>query len=130
MKTTFIGIAAFALLLNGCASQTDWRPVVDPYNDPNAHRIEQDLHECRYLARQASGDVPIETTKGALVGGALGAAAGAALGAIAGNPGRGAAIGATVGGFGGGTKEGFRSENLYKRAYKKCMYNRGHQILN
>ncbi len=128
MRILFI-LSSLALL-SACASQTNWAPTVDPYGNPNAHRLNQDLHECRQLAHQASGGTALETAKGAGVGGLLGAAAGAAIGAIAGNPATGAAIGATAGVFGGGSKTGFQAEYDYKRAYSNCLRHRGHYLLN
>jgi len=121
---------AAALVFSGCASQTGWRPTVDPYGDPNAANIERDMMDCRYLAQQAAGNMGEETGKGALVGGALGAAAGAALGAAVGAPGKGAALGAAAGGIGGGARQGFGSEEQYKRSYMNCMANRGHKVVN
>jgi OmpA family protein len=118
------------LLLGGCASQTGWTPTVDPYGDPNAYRLNQDMAECRQLASQASGGLATETAKGVAVGGLLGAASGAAIGAISGNPGTGAAYGAAVGGFGGGAKQGFQSEDQYQRAYSNCLRHRGHYVVN
>jgi hypothetical protein len=118
------------LLLSACATQTGWSPTVDPYGDPNAHRINQDYEECRQLALRASGGTTQEVAKGAFIGGLLGAATGAAIGAISGNPGAGAAYGAAIGGFGGGTKQGFESEDAYKRAYSNCMRHRGHYTVN
>lgn len=115
----------------GCAAQnTNWTPVVDSYNDPNADRISADLYECRQLAVQASGDTAREAGKGGLVGGALGAATGAALGAVSGNAGRGAAYGVAAGGFGGAAHQGLSSNEQYKSAYRKCMRGRGHSVLN
>ena len=127
LKASIIGSS---LLISACATQTDWSPTVDPYGDPNVQRINQDLYECRQLALRASGGTVKETATGALVGGAIGAASGAALGAISGSPGTGAAYGAAIGGFGGGAKQGFESEDAYKRAYINCMRHRGHYILN
>jgi outer membrane lipoprotein SlyB len=126
--TTLILVAA--VILSGCASQTGWRPTIDPYGDPNAANIERDTMDCRYLAKQAAGNMAQETGKGALIGGALGAATGAALGAAVGSPGTGAALGAAAGGIGGGAKQGFGSEEQYKRAYINCMQNRGHRVIN
>lgn len=125
-----ISIFSYIFLLSGCASQTGWTPTVDPYGDPNAYRLGQDQAECQYLAQRAAGGLAEETAKGAAVGGLIGAASGAALGAISGDPGTGAAIGATVGGFGGGAKQGFQSEERYKRAYIECMRHRGHYVLD
>lgn len=119
------------MLLAGCAQQTGWAPVVDPYNDPNAYRIQQDLAECKILAQQAAGDPYGSTAGRALLGGAVGAAAGAAIGAaVGGSPGRGAAIGAATGGIGAGAHTGLSREDLYKHAYSTCMRNRGHRVLN
>lgn len=118
-----------ALLVSACASQSNWAPTVDPYGDPNAHRLNQDLEECRLLAQQASGSTVQETAKGTAVGALIGAASGAALGAISGNPGTGAAYGATAGGIGGGVKQGFGTEGTYKSAYDSCMRHRGHFTL-
>lgn len=118
------------LLLSACASQTGWTPTVDPYNDRNAYRINQDMAECKQLASHASGGSVKETATGAAVGGLIGAAGGAALGAIAGNPGTGAAIGAAAGGIGGGAKQGIQSDDQYKRAFNNCMRQRGHNIVN
>lgn len=117
-------------LISACATQGAWSPTVDPYGDPNAHRLQYDMTECRQLALRASGNTAGETAKGALIGGAIGAASGAALGAIAGDPGKGAAIGATVGGFGGSAKQGFQTESQYKRAYVNCLRHRGHYVIN
>ena len=125
-----ISVIGSSLLFSACASQSNWSPTIDTYGDPNAHRVDQDLYECRQLALQASGGTARETATGALVGGAIGAAAGAAIGAISGNPGAGAAYGAAIGGFGGGTRQGFGAEGSYKRAYANCMQHRGHYIIN
>lgn len=132
MSKIFSGrlLVASTLLLSACASQTGWTPTVDPYNDRNAYRINQDMAECKQLAGQASGGSVKETATGAAVGGLIGAAGGAALGAIVGNPGTGAAIGAAAGGIGGGAKQGLQSDDQYKRAFNNCMRQRGHNIVN
>ncbi|MFW5444015.1 MAG: glycine zipper family protein [Methylococcaceae bacterium] len=119
-----------SLLFSACATQSNWTPTVDPYGDQNAHRINQDYDECRQLALQASGGTAKEATTGAVVGGLIGAISGVALGAISGNPGAGAAYGAAIGGFGGGVKQGFSSEDRYKRAYSNCMRHRGHYTID
>ncbi len=121
---------AAAVLVAGCASHTGWRPTVDTWNDPNAAYISRDEADCRALAQQASGNTVGEGAKGALVGGLIGAAAGAAIGAAAGSPGTGAAIGAGAGGLGGGTYKGVRAEGDYKDAFRTCMQNRGHNVIN
>ncbi len=129
-RTILLYMGMTIILLGGCASQTGWQPTVDPYNDPRAAYINQDLVECKMLAQRVSGYTPGETAKGALVGGAVGAAAGAAIGAAVGAPGKGAAIGAASGGIGGGTYKGLDAESKYKNAYIRCMRQRGHNVLN
>jgi hypothetical protein len=39
-------------------------------------------------------------------------------------------IGAAAGGIGGASKQGFGTEEAYKRAYSNCMRNRGHNVIN
>jgi outer membrane lipoprotein SlyB len=112
------------LTLSGCATYTGWEPVVDTYNDPNAYRLQQDMEECKMLARQA-GSTGTEAAKGAAAG-----ATGAAVGAVAGNPGGGAAIGAAAGGLGGAGYSGVSGDDQYKRAYINCLRNRGHRVVN
>ncbi|MEQ1531923.1 MAG: glycine zipper family protein [Methylococcales bacterium] len=128
-KTIPILVIAGALL-SGCYSQGGWTPTVDPYNDPNAYRINQDIEECKQLAHHASNGTAKETAIGAGTGAVLGAAGGAVVGAFTGNPGAGAAIGAAAGGLGGGAKQGFSAEEQYKRSYSSCMRGRGHRTLN
>jgi len=130
MYRTISAIVFSAVIMSGCASQGNWSPTVDPYDDPNAANISRDKVECRQLAQNAGGGTAREVGKGALIGGAIGAAAGAALGAAVGSPGSGAAAGAAIGGFGGGAKQGFGSEENYKRAYINCMRGRGHNVIN
>lgn len=127
---TLIPHLAAALLLSSCASQTGWTPTVDTYNDPNAYRLSQDIEECRQLASQASGGTVRETATGAAVGGLIGAAGGAAIGAATGNAGKGAAIGAAAGGIGGAAKQGIQSDDQYKNAYRSCLRQRGHTVIN
>lgn len=131
MKKLALSIAVIgSTLVAGCYSYGGWQPTVDPYNNPNAYRINQDIAECKQLASQASGGTAKETAIGAGVGGLIGAAGGAVVGAFTGNPGAGAAIGAAAGGFGGAAKQGFSAEDAYKRAYSNCMRNRGQKVVN
>jgi len=123
-------VATGSLLLSACATQTGWTPTVDTYSDRNAYRLNQDMQECQYLAKQASGGTFKETAIGAGVGGLIGAAGGAALGAVIGNPATGAAIGAAAGGIGGGAKQGMQAEDQYKNAYRSCLRQRGHSVIN
>jgi len=129
-KKLLLTLGSLLLLAAGCASQSGWQPVVDPYNDPRAAYINQDLVECKMLAQRVSGYTPGEAIKGGLIGGAIGAASGAAIGAAVGAPGKGAAIGAAAGGIGGGTYKGMDAETAYKNAYIRCMRQRGHRVLN
>jgi outer membrane lipoprotein SlyB len=128
ISVVFVVLVSSAIV-SGCATYGGYQPVVDPYNDPNAYRSQQDAQECQGLAREASS-TGMETAKGVAAGGLLGAAAGAAIGAVAGSPGTGAAIGAAAGGIGGGTYTGTDADNQYKRAYINCMRNRGHNVVN
>ena len=122
-------VIAVTIIANGCASYGGYQPTVDPYNDPNIGRLEQDKAECNNLAHQA-GSVGTNTAQGAGVGALVGAAGGAALGAIYGNPATGAATGAVIGGIGGGASQGIGADNDYKRAFNNCMRNRGHNVIN
>lgn len=129
-KTSKLILISSSLILSACASYSNWSPTVDPYGSPNAHRLNQDLAECRELALQASSGTAQETAKGSAVGALIGAATGAAFGAISGNPGSGAAYGAVAGGIGGAAKQGFSAEDNYKRAYNNCLRHRGHFTLD
>lgn len=129
-KASLSLIAVGCLFLSACATQTGWTPTVDSYNNRNAFRLNQDMHECQQLATHASGGTVTETAIGAGVGGLIGAAGGAALGAILGNAGTGAAIGAAAGGIGGASKQGFQAEQQYKSAYSSCLRQRGHSVIN
>ncbi len=124
-----LGMAA-VLGTTGCAEYGGYRPTVDTYNDPNAQNLSRDEADCRELARRASGGTVQQTATGGVVGGLIGAAAGAAIGAATGNAGKGAAIGAASGGVGGGAYKGIEADSNYKAAYRDCMRNRGHNVLN
>ncbi len=128
-RISFSPLIACVLLLSACAEQRGWTPTVDIYNDPNAYRLNQDMEECRALASQSVSGVK-DTATGAAVGGLVGAAGGAALGAITGDPGKGAAIGAVAGGIGGAGYQGLQSDDRYKNAYRSCLRQRGHRVLN
>lgn len=123
-------VTATLLLIAGCATQRPWTPVVDTYRDSHAQYVAQDMEECRELALQVSGYAPQQGALGALAGGLVGAAAGAALGAALGSPARGAAVGAAAGGIGTGLATAGRSESEFKRAYVRCMRQRGHPVIN
>lgn len=125
---TYLIITTFLMI--GCAEQRGWTPTVDPYGDPNAYRLNQDMSECKQLASHASGGTATESAIGVAGGGLLGAAGGAAIGALTGNPASGAMIGATAGGLTGGASQGFNANAQYKNAFNNCLRNRGHRPLN
>lgn len=86
------------------------------------------MAECKQLADAAS-DVVKEVGMGAGVGALTGAATGAAAGAIAGSAATGAAGGAILA-IPAGVYEGYQANEDFKRAYKSCMRQRGHTIVN
>ncbi len=115
---------------SGCASRSTWTPTVDTYGNERAQYLTRDTEECRALAQRAAGGAGTETAKGAAVGGAIGAATGAVIGAIVGSPGTGAAIGATIGGVGGGTQRAAGSDAEFRNAFRNCLRERGHNVIN
>jgi outer membrane lipoprotein SlyB len=127
-------VSAFMLVvfifLSACASKTGWEPTVDPHNDPNPDLIAAHTEECRQLADKASGGTLTQAGVGTAVGAGIGAVVGAVIGAVSGNAGGGAATGAAVGGTGAGVSSGAQAEAVYKDAFKRCMQNRGHRLLN
>src|SRR5262245_52232893 len=122
---------AAAMLAAGCASPTQqtWTPTVDTYNNSRAQFLSQDTAECRELASRASGSAGEEAVRGAVTGGLVGAAGGAAMGAVLGNPGRGAALGAAALGIGGGAMRASQSNQNFQNAYRRCMQQRGHNVI-
>ncbi len=126
----FLALAICLVVGAGCASRSTWTPTVDTYGNERAQYLTRDLEECRALAQRAAGGAAGETAKGAAVGGAIGAAAGAVIGAIVGSPGTGAAIGATIGGVGGGGQRAMSSDRDFRNAYRNCMRERGHNVIN
>jgi len=115
------------IAFGGCTSNSAWKPIVDPYNDPNATRIAQDEQECAVLAKQA-GDPEASSSDSAVTGG-LARVAGAAVSAVVGNPVAGAVIGAASGGVGAAvSKPG--AEMDYRNALSNCMRQRGHKVIN
>jgi outer membrane lipoprotein SlyB len=130
MTRSAVFAVALAVFATSCVTQSTWTPTVDTYGDSRAQYVSRDMEECRSLATRASGDTTAETGKGAVVGGLIGAAAGAAIGAAFGSPGTGAAVGAAAGGIGTGLTKGVRSEQNFKQAYRNCMRNRGHTVID
>ena len=123
-----ISVAIIATL-SGCAQTTGYRPVIDPYGDPNAAYLGQDDAQCKQLASDNAGAAKDAATNG-VAGALLGGAAGAVGGAFLGNPGMGAAIGASAGALGGVTKGAFEGDETYKRIYRNCLRQRGHRVLD
>jgi len=124
-----VSVLLIALWLGGCAAHGYYRPTVDPYKDPHADRIQQDYYECESLAHQASR-VEEEAARGALVGGGIGMIGGMFLGALTGRPVHGAMAGATVGGVAGGVSQGMNADQRFIAAYRNCMRNRGHNVID
>lgn len=129
MKKLTIALLVFSIGMAGCVVHGTYRPTIDPYKDPHADRIDQDLYECDSLAYHAS-HVEDETTRGALVGGGIGMIGGMFMGAITGRPVEGAMLGATAGGIAGGVSQGANAEQRYIQAYRNCMIHRGHNVID
>ncbi len=120
-----------AVFLAGCASsKSEWSPKVDTTNSPKAQNLSADMEECRAIARDASGSTEGKTAKGAAIGGGIGAAGGAVIGAAAGKPMTGAALGAAGGAAGGGIAGNRRSDKRFKEAFRNCLTERGHKVVN
>ncbi len=125
--------ALIAFILPACSSP---KPILYP----NAHLqqvgeagAEQDLAECRELAKNA-GAKPSQgktgqAAGGTAAGGAVGSAAGAVGGAVVGHPGKGAMIGAASGATGGLLRSLFRKSppsEAYKQFVNRCLRERGY----
>lgn len=121
-------LATSLVAMSGCASMSGWHPIVDPRMDQHPETVQRDMAECKQLADAAS-DVVKEVGMGAGVGALTGAATGAAVGAIAGSAATGAAGGAILA-IPAGVYEGYQANEDFKRAYKSCMRQRGHTIVN
>jgi outer membrane lipoprotein SlyB len=128
-KTAMMLMLGASLASAGCATYGGYRPVVDTMGDPNAVNVSRDEADCREFARQASRTATQAAT-GGVVGGLLGAASGAAIGAATGNAGKGAAIGGAAGGLAGGAYKGIEADQDYQSAFRTCMRNRGHNVIN
>ncbi|EIC30256.1 hypothetical protein Metal_2539 [Methylomicrobium album BG8] len=96
--------------------------------DPHPETVQRDMGECKELAKQAS-DITKEVGMGAGVGAVTGAAGGAAVGAIAGSAATGAAGGALLA-IPAGLWKGYEANEDFKRAFKTCMRQRGHKLVN
>jgi len=129
MKKKYLATTlVLSALATGCASMSGWRPVVDPRMDQHPETAQRDMLECKALADQAS-DITKEVAMGAGVGAVTGAATGAAVGAIAGSAATGAAGGAILA-VPAGLWKGYEANEDFKRAFKNCMRQRGHTLVN
>jgi hypothetical protein len=127
-KYNMSAILLISALATGCASMSGWHPIVDPRMDKHPETVQRDTFECKTLADQAS-DITKEIGMGAGVGAVTGAAGGAAVGALAGSAATGAAGGAILA-IPAGVWEGYQANENFKRAFKTCMRQRGHSLVN
>ncbi len=121
-------VLVLSTLVSGCASVSGWKPIVDYRLDKHPDTVQRDTYECKTLADQAS-DITKEVGMGAAVGAVTGAAGGAAVGAVAGSAATGAAGGALLA-IPAGLWEGYQANEDFKRAFKTCMRQRGHTLVN
>ncbi len=127
-KNNVSTLLVLSVLATGCASISGWRPIVDTRMDKHPETVNRDTAECKALADQAS-DITKEIGMGAAVGAVTGAAGGAAVGAIAGSAATGAAGGAILA-IPAGLWKGYEANEDFKRAFKTCMRQRGHTLVN
>jgi len=121
-------ILVLSALATGCASMNGWQPVIDARINQHPETVERDMGECKVLADQAS-DITKEVAIGTGIGAVGGAAAGAAAGSIASSAAAGAAAGAILA-IPAGLWKGYQANEDFKRAFKTCMRQRGHTIVN
>lgn len=127
--TKFLCLAAL-LQAAPAFAQRNWTPVIDTYGSSRAQFVSRDMEDCRVLAERAGGDSVGQGTRGVVRGGLVGAAGGAAIGGALGNAGRGAAVGAAAGGISQGVGRASQSNEQFRQAYRSCMQQRGHRVLN
>lgn len=116
------------LLLSGCATTTNYKPIVDHFADQRVDFLIQDYSECEQIAKQVS--VSKEVLSYGLTGALIGGAGGASYGAILGNPAIGAALGSIGSSLAAATYGGWSADERYKRVYRSCLRNRGHKVLD
>ena len=124
-------------LLAGCSGHS-YQPRINAGNDPYAYRLKIDLKECGMLAKDTSGgsDTSSGYTEAVATDMFLGASTGATYGAQTSDPGTYVGVGAAVGAASSLLGAMSRSqdekpkqdEGAYRRAYDKCMLNRGHPV--
>jgi len=120
-------VAVSFLFLIGCATGTNYQPIVDLHGQDYA-QYHRDLAECRGYANQISP--ANETVGSALLGSVLGAATGLALGSMSGDAGKGAAYGAIIGGVGGGSVGAAKGYGTKEEILRNCLRGRGYNVLN
>jgi len=129
-------LAAVAMLLVLLSACTAPKPILYPnahYREVGQAAADQDVADCRELAKDA-GATPShgktgQVAGGTAAGGAIGSAAGAVGGAVVGHPGSGAMIGAASGATGGFLRSLFRKappSEAYKQFVNRCLRERGY----
>ena len=115
-------------LISGCASYSNYQPVVDVSNNANNVNLQKDMVECRQLAEQASNnpDAARNIIGSTVLGSGLGALGGLAFN----NPAGGAIVGSVAGLGMSGAREAINSDNQFKQAYINCLRSRGHNVIN
>lgn len=110
------------LALAACGDTIDgFDPVVD---GPKSVYFDQDLADCRALAKQTNDQVAEEAQAGALVGAVIGAAI-----ADKGERTEGAVAGAAAGALGGAAGATEEVDARKERIVVTCMQRRGHNVL-
>ena len=115
MFSVILGIVTLA----GCARHA--QIIIDPYG-VDMGMYQQDLADCRQLARQVRSKVGEGIVTGAIVGTVVGKI----IGGHHSNTSRTTKLGALSGGLQGGSATVHERE----RVVKNCLRNRGYQVLN
>ena len=111
---TLLAIAVGA----GCAGSS--KPIIDP-TGVDMEQYDIDLAECEQISEQVEQKAGTSAAGGALIGGLIGAITGDTTRAVK---------GAGVGGVIGGAKGAGSTDKEKESVVKKCLRNRGYQILN
>ena len=121
--STFFKPTPLIVMLALCAACTalEEQPIIDRQG-VNQAQFEQDLHECRQYAEEAS------TGKAVIVGATTGAVVGGAVGAVLDNS-TAAARGAGTGAILGGTRGGMHNLERRQRIVMRCLQGRGYRVL-
>lgn len=136
MIRRLFGLATAVALAAAFATPAQaWTPTVDTYGSSRAQYLSRDMADCQALAERASGAGTGQARQAAVSRGLVGAASGAALGAALGGnrgraAGRGAAAGATLGALSGGLGTASETDAAFQRAFRNCLRDRGHNVIN